>query len=143
MKGTVGTPYYIAPEVIFSNYTERCDLWSIGIILFIMLCGVPPFDGPDDKEIIKSVRKGIYSMEPLKHCSKSAQDLIRHLIYINPIGRYSAEDALKHTWIEKRCNNMKYFEETAKALKLLRNNKSLLKMQEAIVTYVITNLTSP
>jgi calcium-dependent protein kinase len=72
MQVTVGTPYYIAPEVILANYNERCDMWSIGVILFIMLSGVPPFDGSDDKEIIKAVRKGTFSMEPLEHCSKSA-----------------------------------------------------------------------
>ena len=51
MKETCGTPYYIAPEVINGKYNEKCDIWSIGIILYIMLCGYPPFNGVNDFEI--------------------------------------------------------------------------------------------
>ena len=48
MKGLKGTSYYVAPEVIGGDYDERCDVWSLGIIMYILLSGVPPFDGPDD-----------------------------------------------------------------------------------------------
>lgn len=60
MKQTFGTAYYIAPEVLTSEYNEKCDLWSIGVILYILLSGRPPFDGKDDKEIVKKVRIGSY-----------------------------------------------------------------------------------
>jgi len=55
MKTTYGTPYYIAPEVINQRYDEKCDIWSVGVILYIMLSGKPPFNGKDDDDILHKV----------------------------------------------------------------------------------------
>ena len=49
MELVLGTPYYIAPEVLHGNYDEKCDIWSIGVILFILLSGTAPFNAPDDE----------------------------------------------------------------------------------------------
>ena len=53
--------YYIAPEVIKKNYDEKCDIWSLGIILYMMLSGIPPFNGRTDKAIFDKIEKGKYS----------------------------------------------------------------------------------
>lgn len=55
MKTKVGTPYYISPDVLQGDYDMNCDIWSAGCILFIMLCGYPPFNGDSDEEIIRNV----------------------------------------------------------------------------------------
>ena len=51
MKGLFGTAYYIAPEVLANEYDEKCDVWSVGVIFYIILCGYPPFNGNNDEEI--------------------------------------------------------------------------------------------
>lgn len=63
MKNTHGTPYYMAPEILNSDYDEKCDIWSIGIILYVMLNGNPPFTGKDDEEILRQVKIGKVSFD--------------------------------------------------------------------------------
>jgi calcium-dependent protein kinase len=62
MHQVYGTAYYIAPEVLKGDYTEKCDLWSIGVIVYIMLSGKPPFPGKSDEAIIERVKDGSYSL---------------------------------------------------------------------------------
>ena len=57
----IGTSYYIAPEVLQLDYDERCDIWSAGVILYILVTAAPPFDGNDDREIMENVKKQQYT----------------------------------------------------------------------------------
>lgn len=59
----LGTPYYIAPEVLNKSYNSKCDIWSVGVITYILLSGSPPFNGDNDKEIMKKVRAGKFSFD--------------------------------------------------------------------------------
>lgn len=61
MELVLGTAYYIAPEVLTGKYDEKCDIWSIGVILYILMSGEPPFAGNNDTEIIQNVKKGKYN----------------------------------------------------------------------------------
>jgi calcium-dependent protein kinase len=58
MTTICGTSFYIAPEVLQHNYNEKCDLWSIGVLMYILLSGQPPFDGDNEKEILTKVKIG-------------------------------------------------------------------------------------
>lgn len=61
MNTMLGTPYYMAPEIFNqSTYNEKCDVWSLGVIMYVMLTGRPPFFGDSDAEVIKCVQRGVY-----------------------------------------------------------------------------------
>lgn len=107
---TLGTPYYIAPEVLTGSYDEKCDVWSIGVILFILLSGCAPFNGKNDDEIMNRVKKGEYRFKSMvtnnskgriwETISDSAKDLIQKMLTYNPEKRISAAGAYKHKWFE-------------------------------------------
>ena len=100
MKTRAGTPYYISPEVLAGNYDVSCDMWSAGCMLYILLCGYPPFYGDDNNEILAMVQKGGFDFdgEEWDDVSPDAKDLIKKLI-TKPERRLSAEEALQHKWI--------------------------------------------
>ena len=104
MHQIYGTPYYIAPEVLMGNYDEKCDLWSIGVILYIMMCGRPPFGGSNDDQIIAKVRRGVFEFKPEHWSDKSpeVQDLIKRLMEKDLSKRITAKEALQHRWIQQK-----------------------------------------
>ena len=91
----VGSSYYIAPEVLKKHYDEKCDIWSCGVIMYIVLSGRPPFGGDSDKEIMDKVAKGEYDLEssPFDTLSSSGKDLIKKLLIMDPKKRISAQEA--------------------------------------------------
>lgn len=119
-----GTPYYIAPEVLRRSYDHKCDLWSCGVILYILLCGYPPFNGQTDKKIIEAVLSGDFTLdEPEWHAvSDSAKDLVQRLLANNPDDRISALDSLNHPWIQENANIDRVSSEVA--TRTLRNLQS-------------------
>ena len=100
MKTRAGTPYYISPEVLAGSYDISCDMWSAGCMLYILLCGYPPFYGDDNTEILQMVAKGVFDFdgEEWDDISNDAKDLIKKLI-VSPEKRLTATEALKHRWI--------------------------------------------
>ena len=101
MTTKVGTPYYIAPEVLTRSYDKECDLWSIGVIMYVMLCGYPPFYGVTDAEIFASVKRAQFEFRSPEWdtISTAAKDLICGLLQKNPKTRLTADQALSHRWI--------------------------------------------
>jgi calcium-dependent protein kinase len=98
-----GTPYYIAPEVLKGNYDSQCDTWSMGVVLYIMLCGKPPFGGKNNTDILKSVVKGDFNFEQpaFEKCSDKVKDLITKLLVVDPTKRLTATEAFQHPWIQE------------------------------------------
>jgi len=101
LEEKLGTPYYIAPEVLLKSYNEQCDIWSCGVILYITLSGIPPFNGASDQEIMKKVKIGKFSFadQCWQSISDKAKDLINKLLTVDPDQRPTAEQALQHPWI--------------------------------------------
>ena len=93
MKTVVGTPYYVAPEVLKGSYDKRCDVWSLGVILFVFLCGYPPFEGDNNKEIFKNVLKQDLVFDPADwtSVSKEAKDLVSKMLEKDPEQRITAD----------------------------------------------------
>ena len=98
----VGSSYYMAPEIMRRKYNEKCDIWSIGVILYILLTGRPPFDGNDDEEILDNVKKGVFDKHsyPYPLLSSQSKDLINKLLQYDPKIRISADQAIEHPWFK-------------------------------------------
>jgi calcium-dependent protein kinase len=102
----VGSSYYISPEVIDGKYDEKCDIWSCGVILYILLSGHPPFVGRNDREVLQKVKSHRidYSSGAFKHVSKEAIHLLKRMLEKNPKVRATATEILDHEWFRK-CKN--------------------------------------
>ncbi|KAF3787989.1 Calcium-dependent protein kinase 29 [Nymphaea thermarum] len=102
LYGIVGSPYYIAPEVLAGGYNEAVDVWSAGVILYILLSGQPPFYGATKAQIFDEVRAADiwFPSEPWDHVSASAKDLIRRMLCRDPKPRLTAAQVLDHCWFK-------------------------------------------
>ncbi|KAF0441368.1 Pkinase-domain-containing protein [Gigaspora margarita] len=98
-----GTPGYVAPEVLNQKgYSKPCDIWSLGVVLYTILCGYTPFWGQDQATLFDSILKGKYDFDEdyWDHISDEAKDLINKMLTYKPDERITAHNALKHPWFE-------------------------------------------
>ena len=100
LNSKIGTVYYMSPEILKGSYTELCDIWACGVILYIMVFGFPPFNGNNDKEIYESIKKG--KIEFPNKISKNLKDLFNHMLCSEKT-RFNAKQVLEHVWIKKKA----------------------------------------
>ena len=105
LKTKVGTAYYVSPEILKGDYTEKCDIWSAGVILYIFLSGDPPFNGPNDSAIYNKISQMKFSFpeKKWKNISNEAKDLIVHMLAPEK-ERYNAKQVLAHPWFKNASN---------------------------------------
>jgi len=117
MKTACGTPGYVAPEVLMhDNYSSQVDLWSVGVIVYILLCGFPPFYGDNDNQMFRKIKAGQYKFlapywDPI---SADAKDFVSKLLTVDWRKRMTAQEALNHKWLrEPSASAQNLFEGTA------------------------------
>ena len=145
-KAVVGSSYYIAPEVLKQKYNEKCDTWSVGVILYMLIVGRAPFDGKNDDEIIESIKIGVYNNKHPKLLSRSkeVQNLVSCLLERKINKRLSALDALNHPFFTK-FNGRALFSnfnesEIQSYIDNLLNYKFQSKFQQLVLAFVVHNI---
>jgi len=150
-----GTPYYVAPEVIGGKYSEHCDIWSLGVVMFVMLFGYPPFYADQDVHgastddvIFGLVKKGFEPVVKQGYgahfpaaipVSASAKDLMSKLLILNPAKRITATEALEHDWLTGKTADTKPLVSTV--LSNLTDFTANLKFKQCVLTVMSDMLT--
>lgn len=123
----------MAPEVLNGQYNEKCDIWSCGVVLYLLLTGNNPFESNDENKLLDLIKKGLYNKRALEFASYEAKDLLDNLLTIDYEKRLSAEAALNHPWFKKTLKSKKTQEAQEKqVLTNLVNFNAREKVQTAI-----------
>ena len=147
MNKFIGTSYYIAPEVLKERYDEKCDVWSCGVILYILLCGYPPFNGNTNVDIFHAIQNQnpIFGGEEWEDISPEVKELIKIMLRKNPSERWSAEMCLKHKWfkvleeIERSKNKDKNFKQIQmNAIKHMAQFVNENRFKQAVLQFIST-----
>jgi len=124
MQTACGTPIFVAPEVLNGEgYDKSVDCWGIGIIMYILLCGYPPFfdDGENMAALFEQIMSGSFEFaDPYwTDISSGAKDLIEHLLVVDPAKRFTAAQCLEHPWLKDEAGNETELQVGSKLKKLL------------------------
>ena len=150
LSGIIGTVHYCSPEVIKEKYDFECDEWACGIMMYILLTGVPPFDGNDEDEIFKNILNNEINFDNphMKNVSDECKDLIKQLCNKNTNKRIKSQEALKHPFFKNGINFLNLlkgvYSENNKQLQRILTNKTLKnkknsKFLEMVIAYIGLN----
>ncbi|EKX53911.1 hypothetical protein GUITHDRAFT_63893 [Guillardia theta CCMP2712] len=137
LQGLCGSPGYVAPEVLKEKdgYGLPVDMWSMGVILYILLTGIPPFNGESDEDSLALTVRGHYekSVFHLEDLSEPAKDLVTKMLTYNPAKRLTADEAFKHPWLRgSATDNLLNVQEN------LRSWRARMRFKKAIIATVAT-----
>jgi calcium-dependent protein kinase len=139
LKSKLGTLFYLAPEILDASYDTKCDIWSAGCVLFVLLFGVPPFTGKTDIEVLTNIKRGIiHYPERNYRISNEARALISLMLNRNASQRPSAEMLLRHVWFDRVRERKIAPEVQGMALVHLQKFVTQNEFQKAILVYFIT-----
>jgi calcium/calmodulin-dependent protein kinase I len=134
-SGTVHcTPGYLAREILerWPAYSTKCDLWSVGVILFLLFGGYLPFEDEDEDKVFDQTRNGSYEFHPhlFGKVSNEAKELVTLLLTINPAKRASAQKAMDHKWMKRVGSELVGKQLSAKSSRqqLLQGKKKIVKL---------------
>jgi calcium/calmodulin-dependent protein kinase I len=136
-----GTPGYVAPEILEGKaYDTQADIWSLGVIVYILLGGYPPFIEQNQRELFRKIRKGAYEFhdEYWGQVSKDAKGLISALLTVDPKARYSAAASLKDPWVTADDKKLEALDLGANLEKFKKFNAKR-KFKAAVSTIVAAN----
>eukprot|EP00803_Ostreobium_quekettii_P006265 evm.model.scf_1755.2 EVM.evm.TU.scf_1755.2 scf_1755:33711-34629(-) len=140
MTTVCGTPQYVAPEVIkkdVKEYTKAVDMWGVGVIMFILLSGAPPFYDRNEAVMYAKIQSGKFSMEEAvwKNVSNSGKDMVKKLLMVDPKDRLTVGGALEHAWITGEVSSTPL----EGARRNLENKSPMYKLKQAGAAVVVIN----
>lgn len=143
MQTKAGTAFFMAPEVIRGNYSNSCDMWSAGCILYLMLSGYPPFDGETQEEIFEAILEGEidFSEDEWQNVSEEAKDLISCLL-TNENDRLNPKQALKHIWFKGTLKKPKNKKVSFTHLEKLKSFSNATKIRKIICTFLASRVSN-
>ena len=142
--GRGGSAYYVAPELIEGVYDERCDLWSCGVILHILLTGFPPFEGRTELDTARKIKDDLLDLHSAaySHLSHPAKDLLHRLLIKNPQYRLTASEALHHSWLQTSLPPSLSDHEKSKIATNLAAFNARSRLKDALFSFIVTHVIS-
>ena len=143
LHSVLGTPYYVAPEVLKGSYDQKCDIWSIGAMTYLLLCGRPPFNGSTDKEIFDNIlcSEVKFDLPIWNNISNNAKSFVKLCLEKNGIKRPSAIKALDHPWFTNVLNATHRLQNlNADILMNIKNFNIKQKFKQMIIKHLLTSM---
>ena len=142
LKSKVGAYHYIAPEIFEGTYTQAVDCWSVGVMIYMMLTGAPPFYGKTPNEVYSSIKGGSYSMsQPIwENISPGAKELVQALLTKDPTKRITISKALDHTWfspLHLQYNELGSFHLKKDLLERFKGFNKISKVQKEVIKLMV------